>query len=527
MGKNDINIFEKDWMWLESVSNKDYKYFFSLLYYKKYLNRIKNLMDANPSLQEQYQDRFLELIYIRIEEGSVNYNKRFNKNIDFLLNLVDQYDEYMLNCAIKNECFESFKRIVERYDNLIKLNKGNDIQNLLDTWLENLYDKYWENFKTDDSFYKKNKIFLLNCGAIKENALKLSVGNNHLKAFKEIIEENIDLQKIKQDINWVNDANIQKQLNIWLQYFLDIYYDGGYSEYIEEIIKILFQIGASKEIIYNKIKESIDAQDFYKFKFFIVNFKEEGFTIEALKQDDFWKNKLQNQLNAWLKEFSSKKDSSRFGYDYSIYDEIDKHISFLENCGAKKDVKPDKTDSLEKIEKVSSPLIEEIIKLNKINLDEKILDKEEMLKCSIDDDNLNSFKKLIKEGAKLEKVKKDITWNENKRVQNRLNYWLKEEREKKNEENIKFLLSLGAQDEDDVSNKPNISDDKHVQTEVKNNTEVDIQQSINENNTSTIEKNSNLSKDNLQENVSVEQQSIFQKILNFLKAIINFFKKYC
>ncbi len=372
---------------IESIKeNKFYSFIYVMQYVMRKNRNILEEIKEQIKREEELQNQINSWLEIKCAENNI-------EGVVFLLNCVK---DNKIKELIKASNFDSFKKFVKKLKEVGIITREKikelvtqevELQSKLNNWLEIKYAK--SNIK--------DATFLLNCGASKKEALKISIKKPRFESFKILITKEESLLTEIKNSEWNKENELQKQLDKWLEIKCD-------KDNIEDVI-FLLNCGSDIEIIYNKIKGLIGTSNFDSFKMFVKKLEEVGIiTYEKIKELVTQEVELQNKLNNWLEIKYAEKSKN------DIYLLIE-DIKILLSCGAE---------------------IKTIY--NKI-------------KGLIGTSNFDSFKIFVKKLEEVgiityEKIKELVT--QEVELQNKLNNWL-EEKCDKNIEDIKFLLSCGAE----------------------------------------------------------------------------------
>ena len=157
--------------------------------------------------------------------------------------------------------------------------------------------------------------YLIELGAEKKEALKISVEQDYYRLFKNILNKDKNLfEELKKEENNEWKQILKNRLNKWLEW--------NCKEKNISDIKLLLFCGANYEIFYKKIESLIDDNWIkYDFYCFIENFENDTDIIKKISQYIKKRKNLQEILQNWLKD----------EYKYKFISS-EKRIKFLKSC---------------------------------------------------------------------------------------------------------------------------------------------------------------------------------------------------
>lgn len=182
----------------------------------------RNLLDGDKNLLEELKKE-KEL------EGKIKaqFDSWLKDNIDStniydikLLLWLGASKQIIYKRLIEKISFERFKFFIENFrEDGISLEEtkkeealNNSLQKQIDTWLEEKNNEH----SIKSICYNKNDVnFLLNCGAIKENAIKLSIELKHYMSFKNLLDIGANIDIIIKDNYWNKDDKYTEQIKIY------------------------------------------------------------------------------------------------------------------------------------------------------------------------------------------------------------------------------------------------------------------------------------------------------------------------
>ncbi|WP_413854077.1 hypothetical protein [Candidatus Ruminimicrobium bovinum] len=204
-------------------------------------------------------------------------------------------------------------------NNILNTGEKEDLEHYFTIWFHLASNKYEINLE-NDNFFSQNKVILNNgtkediVNCIDKYLFICCVKNHSFAFFKDLKDEELDIDNIINKDSGLKE-NFQKQLNSWLE--------EKYREPNREDIKILLDYKADKM---EALKISIyEKQQFKSFRNLV---KEYINLLEELRKEEKWKEKIQKQLDIWLKEkiaieqIDKEKEDINFLLEYKANKEI-------------------------------------------------------------------------------------------------------------------------------------------------------------------------------------------------------------